>query len=262
MDDYFLTFIYSLKLLKMKHLTLVLVAMITLNSVKAQQQPACNPFPKTITVTGTSEMEIIPDEIYVHVDLREYKKRGDEKVDIELIKAEFLEACKSIGIPDSLISIASYEGMNAADWWRRKKKDPNLFATISYQLKFNNSKKMDDLVEKLNDEATSNFRIIKTWHSKMNEYRKQLKIAAVKAAQEKGIYLTRAIGETLGNAVTITEPDEASLYQTTYQTKMSNTAIKSQGYVGGRFNGDGQDNGVDFKKLRLQFQVSIVFALQ
>jgi uncharacterized protein len=246
----------------MKHLTIILVAMLSLNSAGAQQQPACNPFPKTITVTGTSEMEIVPDEIYVQVDLREYKKKGEEKVDIEVIKAEFLAACKSVQIADSLISIASYEGMNTADWWRRKKKDPNLFATISYQIKFSSSKKMDDLVEKLNDEATANFRITKTWHSKMTEYRKQLKIAAVKAAKEKGIYLTEAIGEKLGAAITITEPDDAALYQTTYQTKMSNTAMKSQGYVGGRFNGDSNDDGIDFKKLRLQFQVSIIYALQ
>jgi uncharacterized protein len=247
----------------MKHLTLILVAMFSLNSMNAQQQPACNPFPKTITVTGTSEMDIVPDEIYVQVDLREYKKRGDEKVDIEVIKAEFLETCKAVGIADSLITIASYEGMNSADWWRRKKRDPNLFATISYQIKFSSSKKMDDLVNKLNDEATSNFRIVRTWHSKMTEYRKQLKIAAVKAAKEKGIYLTEAVNEKLGQAITINEPDEASLYQTGSQNKMSNTALKSQGYLGrGLVNGDGQDAGIDFKRMRLQFQVSIIYALQ
>ena len=262
MSCYFFTLFITSKLLKMKQLTLVCVAILTLNYLYAQQQPVCNPFPKTITVTGTSEMEIIPDEIYVQVDLREYKKRGDEKVDIEVIKAEFLETCKELGIADSLITIASYEGMNSADWWRRKKRDPNLFATISYQIKFSSSKKMDDLVNKLNDEATSNFRIVKTWHSKMTEYRKQLKIAAVKAAKEKGIYLTEAVNEKLGQAITINEPDEASLYQTGSQNKMSNTALKSQGYVGGRFNGDGQDAGIDFKRMRLQFQVSIIYALQ
>ena len=74
----------------MKHLTAVFLLMTALNYASAQQQPVCNPYPKTITVTGTSEMEIIPDEIYVQVDLREYKKKGDEKVDIEVIKAEFL----------------------------------------------------------------------------------------------------------------------------------------------------------------------------
>jgi uncharacterized protein YggE len=246
----------------MKRLLSLIVAFNLLIQAHSQQISSGNPFPKTITVSGTSEMEIIPDEIYVQVDLREYKKRGDEKADIESIKTEFLDACKSIGLPDSVITIASYEGMNSADWWRRKKRDPNLFATISYQIKFSSSKKMDDLVSKLNNEATSNFRIVRTWHSKMTEYRKQLKIAAVKAAKEKGIYLTEAVGEKLGQAITITEPEDAALYQTSSQNKMSNTAMKSQGFIGGRFNGDGSDGGIDFKKMRLQFQVSIIYALQ
>ncbi len=245
----------------MKHLTAVFVAMIALNYLYAQQQPSCNPYPKTITVTGTSEMEIIPDEIYVQVDLREYKKRGGEKEELENIKTNFLNSCKSIGLPDSVISIASYEGLNSPNWWRKRKKDPDLFATISYQIKFSSSKKMDELIDKLDDEATSNFRIVRTWHSKMIEYRKQLKIAAVKAAKEKGIYLTEAINEKLGHAVTITEPDDSFQYQTSNQYKTSNFVARKDQMGYGESTGDGSD-GLDFKRLRLRFQVTIVYALQ
>lgn len=39
------------------------------------QSPSPNPFPKTISVTGSAELEIIPDEIYVSVMLREYQKK-------------------------------------------------------------------------------------------------------------------------------------------------------------------------------------------
>ena len=71
-----------------------------------------NPFPKTITVSGSAEMEIIPDEIYVNITLREYQKRGEDKKEIETIKTNFLESCRLAGIPDSLISIYSYTGYN------------------------------------------------------------------------------------------------------------------------------------------------------
>lgn len=87
----------------------------------AQTQLA-NPFPKTISVTGSAEMEVIPDEIYVQVDLKEFKRRG-EKVDLESIKTNFLNTCHVIGIPDSLISIVAYEGYNYNYWsWRKRKK--------------------------------------------------------------------------------------------------------------------------------------------
>jgi hypothetical protein len=152
--------------------------------------------------------------------------------------------------------------MNSADWWRRKKKDPNLFANISYQVKFSNSKKMDDLIIKLDDEATYNFRIVRTWHSKMTEYRKQLKIAAVKATKEKEIYLTEAVGEKLGQAITIAEPDEEFEFQTSSQFKTSNTVAKDRYNNYGVLSGDGSDNSVDFKKLRLRFQVTMTYSLQ
>ena len=168
MSCYFFNHFATPKLLKMKELTFAFVAVLTLNYLYAQQ-PVCNPFPKTITVTGTSEMENITDEIYVQTDLREYKKRGGEKEDLESIKTNFLTNCKSIGLADSVITIASYEGLNNVNWWRKRKKDPDLFATISYQIKFSSSKKMDELIDKLDDEATSNFRIVRTWHSKMSE---------------------------------------------------------------------------------------------
>lgn len=245
----------------MKQLALVIVAIITLNYVNAQQQPSCNPFPKTITVSGTAEMEIVPDEIYVQVDLREYKKRGGEKEDLETIKTSFLKSCNLVGLPDSVISIASYEGLNSPNWWRKRKKDPDLYATISYQIKFSSSKKMDELIDKLDDEATSNFRIVRTWHSKMSEYRKQLKIAAVKAAKDKGVYLTEAINEKLGQAITITEPEEDFQYQTSNQFKTSNFVARKDGIGYGESSGNGSD-GLDFKKLRLRFQVSITYALQ
>ena len=70
------------------------------------------------------------------------------------------------------------------------------------------SKKMDQLIDVLDDDATANFQIVKATHSNIQEYRRQLKIQAIKAAKEKGTYLTEAINEKLGEAITIVEPEE------------------------------------------------------
>ncbi|MEO6454513.1 MAG: SIMPL domain-containing protein [Ginsengibacter sp.] len=224
----------------------------------AQNQFVSNPFPKTINVTGSAEMDIVPDEIYVQADLREYKKGGN-KFDLETIKSNFLAACRSIGIPDSLISIASYEGNNYNYWRWKKKKDPDMYASISYQVKFKDSKKMDELIEKLDDEATANFQIVKTSHSRIQEFRKQLKIEAVKQARQKGIYLTEAIGEKLGEAVTINEPDENSVYYYTLN-KTSNTTLNQSKAMD---RSSANDNAaIDFKKIKLKYDVTILFALR
>jgi uncharacterized protein YggE len=250
----------------MKKLIIIANIFLFTTTVNAQQvQPIFtnNPFPKTITVSGSAEMDIIPDEIYVNVELKEYQKKGENKKDLETIKTQFLDASKSVGIADSLISIVSYTGDNPY-FWKKRKKDPDLFTSITYQLKFKTSELMDKLVEKLDDDATQSFLIISTNHSKITEYRKQLKIAAVKAAKEKGIYLTEAVSERLGEAITIKEPNE--FYPLTFgeNVSLSNSLI-SNGYIGrNSMKLEDKDNlqVVDFKKMKLRFEVEVVFALK
>lgn len=252
----------------MKKITLLLAITAIVFSLRAQTntQPGCYPFPKTISVTGSASMEIIPDEIYVQVDLREYKKKGEEKTELDKIKADFLANCKAVGIADGDISVASYDGYNMANIWQRRKKDPELLASISYQIKFGNTKLIDDLVNKLDDQATNNFRITRTSHSKMVEYRKQLKVQAVKAAKDKAAYLTEAVNEQLGQAIDINEPEEytssdivTGAYRDNYKAVNSNVIRLDQsknGYYGIT------DDGVDYRRIKLRFEVKVLFALK
>jgi len=217
-----------------------------------------NPYPKTITVTGSAEIEIIPDEIYVQVDLKEYDKKGQGKISIDKIKQDFLNNVKSLGIPDSLISIAGYDGFNGNPWWRKKNKKEELYASIAYQLKLKSSKQVDDLVDRLDDNATQNFFIQRTASSKMIELRRNLKIQAVKAAKEKAGYLAAAIDEKIGEAVTINEPME---YFTPYvqNIRVANKMMAQEMQQSGVAD---DATAVDFKKIKLKYDVTVVFALK
>ena len=243
-------------------LSVLLLAISIISQAQSSTQPGCYPFPKTISVTGSAEMEVIPDEIYVQVDLREYKKKGEDKTELDKIKNDFLASCKTVGIADSNIAVASYDGYNMANLWRRRKKDPELLSSIAYQIKFNNTKLIDDLVNRLDDEATNNFSIIKTSHSKITEYRKQLKIMAVKAAKEKATYLSESVNEQLGSAITITEPQEYVDSDVQAGRYKSNVAVyensKMEAVRGYSIN----DNGVDYRKIKLRFEVKVLYALK
>lgn len=220
------------------------------------QTIAPNPFPRTIHVSGTAEIKIVPDELYSIITLKEYDKKGSGKIGIDKIREDFLTACKSIGIPDSSITIATYGGSNSDLWWRKKKRKEELYSSLSYQIKFSNSKMMDRLVDKLDDQATQSFQIIRTSHSMMEEYRKQLKIQAIKAAKDKAIYLTEAIGEKVGAAITISEPREIVQplpYQ--YSNKVMGLAGNSM-----EANQAGLP-AVDFNKITLRYEVNVTFAI-
>ncbi|HYJ37842.1 MAG TPA: SIMPL domain-containing protein [Chitinophagaceae bacterium] len=239
---------------------IIFIVLACLACIQSKSQQLMNPFPKTINVNGSAEMEVIPDEIYVQVDLKEYQKKG-EKVTIDRIKSEFLANVRSLGIPDTAISIASYEGFNGYPWWRKRKKDKeaDLMATISYQVKLNSSYKVDQVVNLLDEDATLNFQVIRTSHSRINEWRKQLKIQAVKAAKEKAGYFADAINEKLGEAVTITEPNDVSLY---YYPRNAYSNLKSANMQMDMQASPSNEQAIDFRKIKLKFEVNAVFALK
>lgn len=219
-----------------------------------------NPYPKTITVTGSAEMDILPDEIYVQVDLREYDKKGQGKVSIDKIRQDFLQSVRTgMGIPDSLISINAVDGYNGNPWWRKKNKKEELYSSISYIVKLRSSKQVDDLVDRLDDNATQNFFIQKTSSSKMTELRKQLKMQAVKAAKEKADYLAAAIDEKIGVAVTINEPTE---YYTPYYPMARSANVMMKAQAAGVEMADAAAPQVDFRKLKLKYDVMVVFSLK
>jgi len=258
--------LHQIKKSFMKKLIIIANFLLVGSFLYAQQvQPVFtnNPFPKTITVSGSAEMEVIPDEIYVNITLREYQKKGEDKKDIETIKTNFLESCKAAGIADSSISIFSFTGYSNYYYFKKRKKDPNMQSSITYQVEFKDSKTMDALVEKLDDEATQNFQIVSTSHSRMTEFRRQLKIKAVQAAKDKGVYLTESIGEKLGEAVTIKEPDEPVIlpYYSAANSQMRLRSVNTLVAENYEFDND-KSQQVDFKKIKLRFEVEVVFALK
>jgi uncharacterized protein YggE len=229
-------------------------SLLLLAGMTAFSQTEKNPYPRTITVAGSAEMEIVPDEIFVQVDLKEYEKKGQSKVSIDKIKQDFLAGAKAVGIPDSAITIAAYDGYNGNPWLRKKNKKEELLASITYQIKLKSSRQMDDLVNRLDDNATSNFSIVRTSHSRLQQIRKDLKIQAIKAAKEKAQYLASAIDEQVGVAVTINEPGEVFIPM--YANMRSNKMMTAQEV------GQTDQAEVDFTKIKYKYEVTVVFALK
>ena len=216
-----------------------------------------NPYPRTITVSGSAEMEVTPDEIYVQVYLKEYDKKGGGKIAIDKIRQDFLTAVRSLGLPDTAVTVSRYDANNYNPWWRKKNRKEELHASITYQVMLRNTAQIDRLVDLLDDNATQNFYISRTTHSRLDEFRKNLKMQAVKAAKEKAQYLAGAVNENIGVAVTINEPGE--YYQPYYGDMASNMRMKAEV---AQSNAAPDQPQADFKKMKLRYDVSVVFELK
>lgn len=221
------------------------------------EKPCCNLYPKTISVSGSAEMEVTPDEIYVEVTLREYKKKGEDKKDMSGIKTEFLALCKSMDIADSNIVVSDYEGYSNYYYYRKSRKQtPDMYAAVRYRVKFKDMANANTLADKLDDEAVQKFDITVS-HSRISEFRKKLKIEAVKAAKDKAIYLAEAINEKVGEAVKITEPGDQAVqgYARLYSNTVSQARLN--------YNDDSPDtSNIQYKKIKLRYEVEVLFALK
>jgi len=211
---------------------------------------------RTINVNGHSELSITPDEIYVQIELREYNKKNGDKVDIETIRNQFLSAAKSMNIADTDVVVQGYSGWDGNYWWyqKNKKKNPDMKAGITYEVKVKTVDDMDKLVDKLDDEATQNFYISRTSHSNMDSIKKQLKMQAIKNAKDEAAYLASALGDDVGKALIINDPNESSDYpRPLYKTSVMMAAEADQ---------SAPAMNVDFKKIKIEMNVNVTFELK
>ena len=213
---------------------------------------------KKIEVTGSSEMQIVPDEIFVNVTLQEYYNKQKSKIDINEIQKEFLQKCMNAGISKDRIQIQSMNGYDQSSWyWRRRKKEqPDLLASTTYVIKFSKVSDIDKLVNDLDDNATQNMQIVKTSHSRIEEFRKEVKIKALQSAKTKAQYLCESIGEKIGSAIFIHEIENGPENNyPMYKTMLSNNMMEGD-------SNQGANEGIDFQKITIRYVVEAQFAIQ
>jgi hypothetical protein len=242
--------------MKTKQILFILAASLStlLFSCSASDKPET---PKKIEVTGSAEMEFVPDEIFMTFTLKEYLDASRKKVKLETIKTDFLVLCKTAGIPDSNISISSYSGNERWDYWwyYKRRKDPDFMSSISYTIKVSSPEYLDKIVNDLNENAVENFNIAKTSHSNIEQLRKEVKTKALKAAKYKAEYLAESIGEEIGEALLIQEIENSNrnYYGSNYSNEISQTSMILEGE---------ETSTPNFQKIKLRYEMKVDFRLK
>jgi uncharacterized protein len=238
----------------MKQLISTLALFLFFSFAQAQQTTV---LPRLVNVQAMAELELVPDEVWVQVQLQEYDKKGVGKIKIEKISNDFLSRMKALGLTEKEVSLQSASGQdnNYWQWYRRnKQKTPDMKASTSYLLKLGSVKQMEQVVQSLDDEATQNFYIQKVSHSKIEDYRNELKLQALKNARDKAALMAGAVGAKVGAVYQINEPtDNSYQHPIMYERKMSVQAADASAEPA---------IDVDFKKMKLRFEAPVSFMLE
>lgn len=206
-----------------------------------------------IEVTGSSETEIIPDEIHFMITIKEYwqeefeKKSKPEdyqtKVPVNEIEHNLMSALKQAGIAPSDI-----QTKEVGDYWRERGKD--FLISKTFDIKLQNPDQINRIIQTVNTKGIQSMNIGELKNKDLQEYRKQGKIEALKAARQKVDYLVAAMGQKLGNVLRIVEPEERSFSYFQPQSAMSNVAIPSY-----------DSNPENFRTIKLRYQMTARFEI-
>lgn len=195
--------------MKLKHF--LLIGILTLGSFVNAQEVKKN----AIEVTGVAEMEVEPDEIIFSIGIK-----ADNKNDLADNEKKMFDILKSAGLKNEDIK---FKSMYQNIYSKTTKFSKN------YQFKANAKSNISKIFEDLNQKWVSSLNISEVKNTKIADFRKAVKINALKAAKEKADYLLESMGKKTGNAIEIVEIEDYTsdmVMPVAYKGRMSNVQME------------------------------------
>ena len=160
---------------------------------------------------------------------------------------------KNIGISENNLFISDINSVLSKTGWFTKE----VLSTAKYTLKVEDSKKLKQFFDCLDELKITNVNITKATHSNITELRKQNRIAAIKAAKEKANYLLNAIDEKVGKPIKIKETD------TNNNNFVFANNVQVYGYKSGNVSKFKRNKSiVQFEKITIQTSIYVKFEIE
>ncbi|WP_312993785.1 SIMPL domain-containing protein [Chryseobacterium flavum] len=195
--------------MKLKHF--LLIGILALGSLVQAQDVKKN----AIEVTGVAEMEVEPNEIVFSIGIK-----ADNKNELADNEKKLFDILKNAGVSNEDIKFKSmYQNI-----YSKTSK-----FTKSYQFKVSAKSNLSKIFEDLNQKWVNSLNIAEIKNTKIADFRKAVKINALKAAKEKADYLLESMGKKTGNVIEIVEIEDYTsdtVMPVAYKSRMSNVQLE------------------------------------
>ncbi len=232
---------------------LIAISLIITTSIFGQTENEVEEKP-FIEITGRVEQEIIPDEIYLNIVIRE-KYVNKDKVSIEIQEEKLKTALKEIGVDFKNLYLSDANADYVKVKWRTK----DVLTKKDYTLKVINAATVGQVFQQLEKIEITDANIIKVNHSKIDSLKKDVRIMAIKAAKIKADYLLLAIGEQTGKPLIIREVDNSYMDPSMLNVRGGRTSATSYLVDGNKVNGE---DDIQFQKIKIQSAIYIKFSIK
>lgn len=210
-----------------------------------------------IQVTGTVESKITPDKIYISITINEKDKKG--KVSVEMQEAKMIQQLKSTGI-DLKKNLSIHSFNSSFNTYFLKKND--VLKVKKYTLLVNNTDHLGQVFEIFDRLEISNVFISKVDHSNMENLKLEAKIKAIKTAKKKALTYAKAIDQTIGNALLITEKNiqNYNASNAIYGARDNNVVIRGYGSL--NIKNKDIEGRINFNDITISASVEATFELK
>jgi uncharacterized protein len=202
-----------------------------------------------IEVVGKSEMEIAPDLIYIKVNINE--KDTKNKVPVTELEKSMVSTLEKLGIDVSKDLLIKDISSNFKYYLLTKN---DILLTKEYQILVRDGKIASQIFIELEKIGISNVSIDRLDHSKIEQFRREVKINAITAAKSKAESLAQAINQTIGRAIYIQELDNIA------NVNRENNSISIRG--SSAIYGSNAPIDIDFEKIKIEFSILCRFELK
>ena len=214
---------------------------------------------RTIKVTGSSTVNVSPNEIIIKVQYQEYfdgDEREENRVTIDQIEAKVLEALGKARIEDDKITLGGISVVRPSIYrnnervFLKRRLNKSLFICVvdTDQL----LKVVRALEEaQLMDEVITIFEIVETKHTDIEDFKKQVKIDAFKDAVEKANLILSTSEQQVGDVINV---KEYKPYQQPNPMEFSPSTYDVAETPSSQISG--------FKPIQVTYRIEVVFEIE
>lgn len=231
----------------MKKAYLVLVFTAMLQAATAQTKNFIDqPYLET---AGAVDTLVTPDRIYLGIRLQEGDTKG--RTSLEALERQMGEKLRNLGIDLEEQLKVSDLGSDFQRYFLRKQ---DILKEKVFELVLYDAKTAARTLYELETAGISNVSLLKTEYAQMEQLKDTLRVRAVRKARKQGELMARALGQTLGPALLISDSGPG----------IYNRPLKREAVM---MSADQTEGGyaplpAQFNDIRVQFTIQAKFKLQ
>ena len=240
------------------HIQTLLIALLIANlSLNAQTKSEIPEFVPYIESTGTAELMVVPDQIYLRISLQE-RYQNKTKITVDAQETELKTALSTLGIPIDKLSLADAH----ANFVKMRRNQKAVLTRKDYELLLPDAETLGKVLDALDNLKVADAFVNDVSHSKRDSLQKTVRIKAIQDAKEKADYLLNAIGEQTGKPLIVNVINDVP-YSKGNEINIKGSRDKVTNYYidGVRVQADGEDD-IQFQKIRIYVTAYVKFGIK